>query len=72
MTTRTLGFGLTKLKYHVCRKSLDYICSVKTTLKKERMKMGIPEGENLEDYNNLLLKLQAAPLSIEHVWEQMC
>jgi hypothetical protein len=36
------------------------------------MKLGIPEGENLEDYNNLLLPpTSLLKLQAEHVWEQM-
>ena len=68
-----LGVRPDKIKVnfnHVRRKLLENIHSdIMISLRKARMKLGIPEGENLDDYNLLLnlflpptfvLKLQAA------------
>ena len=61
VTTHTLGFDLTELKFnHVRRKLLENIRSdIMISLRKARMKLGIPEGENLDD--NLLLNLFLPP-----------
>ena len=74
VATHTLGFDLTKLKLILtmygesCWKTF-VLSDIMLSLRNARMKLGIPEGENVDDYNLLsnlflpptfVLKLQAA------------